>query len=344
MIEVMSETKVRWESVNLLELKLGSYYGEIVYLSTVNVKQPDIIESVTKGLLSSNGSESEASKIMRNWKNLESEAKLWDSKKILLELYKTSSDQLELCLMIGLYLSQDLELLRAPHAVFNHFVKVILFSTNRWTKQEEQTLLDNLAESDKVLQQKIPSKNLKQIKDKKRRIQENHKAEIKNQPISLEEDVQIALFVLGGKMPKSLEEFHEITKQRQSWIELSKSMKRTPSSVARRFYHYIKPFIEADCLNIDLEEEIVIFNQYLVEQKIPSVDKIDWNLFPLSKPFYTFNKNLDSEDWKRKDEPLWSVVKDRNERGVKLCRILPEDHRKAILKALAQTELEKQME
>ena len=136
-------------------------------------------------------------------------------------------------------------------------------------------------------------------------------------------------------MPKSLEELHQITKQRQPWIKLSKSMKRTPNSISHRFHHYIKPFIEADCLNIDLEEEIVRFNQYLVQQKIPSEDKIDWNLFPLSKPFYTHNKNLNNEDRKRKDEPLWSVVKDRNERGLKSCFILPEDRRKAILKALS---------
>ena len=67
--------------------------------------------------------------------------------------------------MIGLYLSKDFELLRAPHAVFNHFVKKCLFSS-KWTKQEKQTLMDNLSKSDKVLRQKIPSKTLNQIKTK----------------------------------------------------------------------------------------------------------------------------------------------------------------------------------
>ena len=249
-------------------------------------------------------------------------------------MYKTSSDQRELCLMIGLYLSKDFELLRAPHAVFNHFVKKCLFSS-KWTKQEKQTLMDNLSKSDKVLRQKIPSKSLEQIKNKIRHIPEIQEAEIKKKRFTLKEDLQIALFVLGRKMPKSLEEFHQITEQPKPWIKLSKSMKRTPSSMSKRFQNYIKPFIEANCLNIDLEEEIVIFNQYLVQEKIPSVDKIDWNLFPLSKTFYTNNKNLRSEDSKRKDEPLWSVVKDRNERGLKKCRLLSEDRGKAILKALS---------
>ena len=52
------------------------------------------------------------------------------------------------------------------------------------------------------------------------------------------------------------------------------------------------------------------------------------------------NINIENQDKKRKDEHLWAVVKDRKERGVKVCRILSEDHRKAILKALAQTKLE----
>ena len=141
------------------------------------------------------------------------------------------------------------------------------------------------------------------------------------------------------QMPKSIEEFHQITK-RVPWIKLSESMKRPSYSLRSRFHFYIKPFIKAHILNIDLKEEIIRFNEYIVQQRIPSRDKIEWGLFPLSKQFYMYNININNQDWKQKDEHLWVVVKDRIERGVKLCRILPEAHGKAILKALAQTELE----
>ena len=81
-IEVMGKTKVRCESAKLLEFKIKKYYGQFIF---ARVKQPDIIESVTKGLLSSNGPKSEASKIKRNWENLQSEVKLCDPKKVLLD-------------------------------------------------------------------------------------------------------------------------------------------------------------------------------------------------------------------------------------------------------------------
>ena len=121
MIKEIGEAKVSWKSAKLLELKIKKKLGQFTFAS---VKQPDIIESVTKGLLSSNGPESEAGKIKRNWENLQSEVKLCDPKKVILDLYKASSDQRELCFMMGLYLSKDFELLRAPHSVFNHFVRL----------------------------------------------------------------------------------------------------------------------------------------------------------------------------------------------------------------------------
>jgi len=331
-IEVMGKAKVRCESRELLDLKYSRTYDTLQF---AHREQPDI-DSVTKGELSSFGPESEASKVERTWKNLHSEAKLSNPKKVLLDLHKTLSDRRDLCLMCGLYLSKDLEHLRAPHFAFNHIVRKFAFGSNRWTKEETQTLIDNLTESDEVLLRKIPSKSLEQIKAKIKRFRMDQKAEIKNQPFTLEEDLQIALFVLREreKLPESVEEFRQITKG-VSWIKLSESMKRSSPSLSKRFSCYIKPFIEAHYLDVNLKEEIVRFNRYLVQFKIPSRDKIEWNLFSLSKTFYYRNVNLDHEDRNRKDEPLWTVVMDRNERGVSVCAILPEDHGKAILKALS---------
>ena len=333
MIEVMGEAKVPRQFAKLLDLKLYVHYGQ--FKLHKSLRQPDSIESVKsvgKEPFSIFGPESEASKIDRNWENLQFEVNLFDSRKVLLDLYKTLSEQRELCLMIGLYLSKDFGLLRPPHYVFNYFIRNFLFS-KEWTIEEEQILMDNLTEIDEVLQQKIPSKNRRQIIQKKERMQAKQKAKKKILPFTLEEDLEIALFVLEGKMPKSLEEFRQISKGKP-WTELSKSLKRTPVSLHNRFIRYIQPFIEAHILNADLKEEIVKFNHYLVQEKIPSQDMIDWNLFPLSKPFYTFNINLRGKDRHRKDEPVWSVVEDRNKRGKRVCKILLEDHGKAILKAL----------
>merc|ERR1712122_110257 len=121
----------------------------------------------------------------------------------------------------------------------------------------------------------------------------DQKAEIKNQPFTLEEDLQIALFALRerGELPESVKEFRQITKG-VPWIKLSESMKRSTKSLCKRFSSYIKPFIEAHYLDVNLKEEIIRFNQYLVQHKIPARDKIDWDHFPLSKSFYMQNINL----------------------------------------------------
>ena len=127
MIEVMGEAKVPRQFAKLLDLKLYVHYGQ--FKLHKSLRQPDSIESVKsvgKEPFSIFGPESEASKIDRNWENLQFEVNLFDSRKVLLDLYKTLSDQRELCQMIGLYLSQDFGPLRAPHTVFNHFIKNFL--------------------------------------------------------------------------------------------------------------------------------------------------------------------------------------------------------------------------
>ena len=48
MIAEMGEAKVGWESAKLLDLKIWKRYGEYRF---ARVKQPDIIGSVTRGLL-----------------------------------------------------------------------------------------------------------------------------------------------------------------------------------------------------------------------------------------------------------------------------------------------------
>ena len=330
-IEVIGEAEVPREFEKLLDLRLRSGYGKLYFRSDPKIKQPDIFDSVPKGPLGDFGPESEAHKVEKNLSELQSEAKLCDLEEVLLEMQHSKSNQ-AVCLMLGLYLGKDLELLRAPHQIFNHVFKKAF----PWTKEDTQLLMDNLTESDDVLLQKFPSKSLAQIKYQKWRLEQDLKAEIKNQPFTQEEDVQIAMFALGDdiKMPKSIEEFRQITKG-ATWTKLAESMKRPSNSLQNRFSKYIKPFIEAHILNIDLKEEIVRFNEYIAQQEIPSRDKIEWVLFPLSKPFYSQNINIHDRDWKRKDEHLWVVVKDRNERGFKNCFILPEDHGKAILKALS---------
>ena len=79
------------------------------------------------------------------------------------------------------------------------------------------------------------------------------------------------------------------------------------------------------------------FNQYLVEQKVSAKDDIDWKQFPLSKYFYKVNCNVHRE--KRKNEgDMWKVIKDRNEKGQKICKLLPEDRREALIKAFKALE------
>ena len=101
--------------------------------------------------------------------------------------------------------------------------------------------------------------------------------------------------------------------------------------MANRFHLYVKPVIEGYFLKVDLEKEIERFNHFLVEKKISSYDQIEWSIFPLSKPFYRSNINVQYGKRYPPEEPLWKVIKDRTDKGLTNRRFLPADNRKILI-------------
>ena len=329
MIEVMAKERVPSDFADLRDLKLTKKYGTVMVDKIVN-KSSTIFDQVQTGHLSSIGPQSETSRIENNWKNLLSKAKVTDPKKALRHLQENLKLDREICSLMSLYLMKDFETLRLPHLPFNYVLYHFAYSANKWTRKEEETLMKNEGETNDVLLKKIPSKNLKQIKEKLNRIGERQKAKIKGQPFGVEEDLKILMFCLEGQnKPKNIEEFHQSIKG-LSWTKLAESMKRTRDSLSNRFYYYVKPVIEGHFLKVDLEEEISRFKQYLVEKKMSTMDQIEWSLFPLSRSFYQQNLNIDYRKYPP-NEPLWKVLKDRSDKGLMIRNILPEDSRKVLL-------------
>ena len=329
MIEVMAKERVPSDFADLRDLKLSKKYGTVMVDKIVN-KSSTIFDQVQTGHLSSIGPQSETSRIENNWKNLLSKAKVTDPKKALCHLQENLKLDREICSLMSLYLMKDFETLRLPHLPFNYVLYHFAYSANKWTRKEEEALMKNEGETNDVLIKKIPSKNLKQIKEKLNRSGERQKAKIKGQPFGLKEVLTILTFCLEGQnKPKNIEEFHQSIKG-LSWTKLAEYMKRTRDSLSNRFYYYVKPVIEGHFLKVDLEEEISRFKQYLVEKKISTIDQIEWSLVPLSRSFYQQNLNIDYRKYPP-NEPLWKVLKDRSDKGLMIRNILPEDSRKVLL-------------
>ena len=182
MIKVMAKESVPSEFSVLKDLKLTKVLGTVKIVKRLN--NSSIFEQVQKSKLTSIGHNSETSKIEKNWKNLLFKAKVTDPKVSLCHLQENLQENREICSLLSLFLMKDFETLRLPSLPLNHVLGHFAYSGNRWTKEEETTLLKNQSKTDDELLKKISSKNLRQIKRKMERMEEIEKAEIKREPFT----------------------------------------------------------------------------------------------------------------------------------------------------------------
>ena len=268
-----------------------------------NKEQPEIYHSLKKGNFSKTGSESESAKISKAFDDIKAKANVKDTETVLLGLLNhMKSDPLP-CSLIGLYCSKDLPTLRFPLSVFYH---IVINSTST-----QLLNLRKLAEYHSM---------------------ERSKASKHNERYSVGEDEEILKFALESlpEIPKGVQAFNEAVKG-FSFMELTKKLEKTPASLRQRFRFYIKPTIQSHMTGKNLPDIVAQLNQYIVDEKIPSKDQIDYGKFaPFEKNFLHSNININDQDRSRK-EPLWIIVKDRIEKGKFLNNFLQGDRRTVLI-------------
>ena len=174
---------------------------------------------------------------------------------------------------------------------------------------------------------------LTQSKKAEYNSKERSNALMHNEKYSIEEDEEILEFILESlpEKPKDVQAFNKAMGN-FSWIKLAKQhIKRTPMSLSKRFNFYIKPTIQSHMTGKDLQAILAQLNQYIVDEKIPSVNQLDYGKFaPFEKQFLGQSININNKDKTRK-EPLWIVVKDRIEKGKTFNNFLQGDRKTALI-------------
>ena len=271
------------------------YNRDRIVLSKLTEPENEAYKNLRAGpfsLKKSAGSLSEEIQILNAWNELVEHASILDKMKLLTDLENLSEMQWPWGI-VGCYVSKYLLYPRLPARVFDILVKFVLYETGRWDKNEEEIILDHLAEkkdsydldSLKVLLKRSRAE-IKQCID---RLQQKREiVDKKGTKFTVDEQMHIFKSAMNGRtMPSSFEEFKKICDQRQPIQNLVEKLDRSKVSISQNWLLFIKPTIYSYLCHKSEFQWKRDFFQFIVDSKVNTIQ--DLNMLEAQKrwPYLT---------------------------------------------------------